>query len=126
MTIGGDHGGGKFCMTLKVLFCFEHNPSISFLFQIGSVSHSKDDLTILSTAILQPIGEGIRLIVEGGRFFVTEHQVLAFTPTNADCKLCDIPIHTLVVGDLKFYAQIFGHDNMSSFWCMWCSKHPSK
>jgi hypothetical protein len=76
--------------------------------------------------ILQPTGEGIRLIVEVGRFFVTEDQVLPFIPMNADGKLCDIPIHTLVVGDLKFYAQIFGHDNMSSFWCMWCSKHPSK
>jgi hypothetical protein len=106
LTIGGDHGGGKFCMTLKVLFCFEHNPSISFLFQIGSVSHSKDDLIILSSTILQPNGEGIWLIVEGGRFFVTEHQVLDFTSTNADGKLCDIPIHMLVVGDLKFYAQI--------------------
>jgi hypothetical protein len=57
---------------------------------------------------------------------VTEHQVLAFTPTNGDGKLCDVPIHMLVVGDLKFYAQILGRENMSSFWCMWCSKHPSE
>jgi len=31
----------------------------------------------------------------------------------------------LVVGDLKFYAQLMGRENMSSSWCMWCTSHPS-
>ncbi len=38
--IGWDHGAGKFHMALKVLLHFSHKPTISFIFQIASVSHS--------------------------------------------------------------------------------------
>jgi hypothetical protein len=43
-TTGGDHGGGKFRVTLKMLLRFHDKKSISHLFQITSVSHSKDDI----------------------------------------------------------------------------------
>jgi hypothetical protein len=62
-TIGGDHGGGKFRMTLKVLFRFENSNTISKLFQIASVSHSKDETEILRSTVIDPIGEGERRIV---------------------------------------------------------------
>jgi hypothetical protein len=62
-TIGGDHGGGKFRMTLKVLFRFENSNTISKLFQIASVSHSKDETEILRSTVIDPIGEGARRIV---------------------------------------------------------------
>jgi hypothetical protein len=41
--IGGDHGGGKFRMFLKVLFCFDAKKTASYLYQIASVSHFADD-----------------------------------------------------------------------------------
>jgi hypothetical protein len=53
LTIGGDHGGGKFRMTLKILFRFWSNPTTSCLFQIASVSHSKDELSILCSTVLE-------------------------------------------------------------------------
>jgi hypothetical protein len=40
--------------------------NIPRLFQIASVPHSKDELTILKSKALNPVGEGLRLIVEGG------------------------------------------------------------
>ena len=39
--------------------------------------------------------------------------------------LCSVKCQVLVVGDLKFYAQLLGRENMSSSWCMWCTAHPS-
>ena len=39
--------------------------------------------------------------------------------------LCSVRCQVLVVGDLKFYAQLLGRENMSSSWCMWCTAHPS-
>jgi hypothetical protein len=44
--------------------------SISRLFQIASVSHSKDDTQILRRTVLQPIGESLRRISLGGKFIV--------------------------------------------------------
>jgi len=38
---------------------------------------------------------------------------------------CYVRCQLLVVGDLKFYAQLLGRENMSSSWCMWCTSHPS-
>ena len=31
----------------------------------------------------------------------------------------------LIVGDLKYFAQLQGRDNMSGSWCMWCMSHPN-
>jgi len=70
LTVGGDHGGGKFRMTLKILFRFEDRPSTSRLFQIASVSHSKDETEILRSTVLQPVGESLRRISLGGNFIV--------------------------------------------------------
>jgi hypothetical protein len=58
-TIGRDHGGGKFCVTLKLLLRFSSKQTFSRLFQIASVSHSKDDISILKITVLNPIGEGL-------------------------------------------------------------------
>jgi hypothetical protein len=70
ITVGGDHGGGKFRMTMKILFRLQRNQTISRLFQIASVSHSKDDTEILESTVLKPIGESLRRITEGGNFIV--------------------------------------------------------
>jgi len=52
ISVGGDHGGGKFLMTLKILFRFHESPTVSWLFQIASVCHSKDDTEILAATVL--------------------------------------------------------------------------
>ncbi len=72
ISVGGDHGGGKFQMTLKVLFHFHDKPTISRLFQIASVSHSKDDTDILVATVLKPVGESLRIITDGGHFVLVE------------------------------------------------------
>jgi hypothetical protein len=77
-------------MTLKILFRFQSNPTISRLFQIASVSHSKDELSILCATVLDPIGESLRLVVEGGRFVVSNDLVLSFTPINDTKAICDV------------------------------------
>jgi hypothetical protein len=58
LTIDGDHSSGKFCTMIKV-FRFQSNPTISCIFQITSVSHSKDELSTLFSTVVEPIGEGI-------------------------------------------------------------------
>ena len=70
ICVGGDHGGGKFRMSLKLLFRFEAKNTISRLYQIASVSHPKDNSQLLNETVLQPIGESLKLIVDGSRFIV--------------------------------------------------------
>ncbi len=126
-TVGGDHGGGKFRVTLKLLLRYHDKKSYSRLFQIASVSHSKDDIDILKATVLNPIGEGLKRIVEGQHLsakMVDNNFIVDFAPGAAD-TICDVNTRVLVVGDLKFYAQILGRENMSSYWCMWCNTHPS-
>jgi hypothetical protein len=48
LCAGRDHGGGKFWMSLKVIFWFDSKKTISQLHQVGSVSHSPTD-TILNS-----------------------------------------------------------------------------
>ena len=106
LTVGGDHGGGKFHVTLKLLLRFHSKKTISRLFQIASISHSKDELPILKSTVLDPIGEGLRLIVEGGRFSVKSNGndlIVSFT-NGSEGAICDVNNRVLVVGDLKFYA----------------------
>jgi len=70
ICVGGDHGGGKFRMSLKLLFRFNGRESISRLYQIASVSHPQDNSQLLKDTVLEPIGESLKLIVDGGRFIV--------------------------------------------------------
>jgi len=45
---------------------------------------------------------------------------------SEESLLCNVSTRIVVVGDLKFYAQLLGRENMSSSWCMWCTSHPSE
>ncbi len=53
-----------------ILFWCHEAHSILKLFQIASVSHSKDDTKILFSTVLHPIGESLRRISLGGQFIV--------------------------------------------------------
>ena len=131
-TVGGDHGGGKFRMTFKILFIFPSKPTISRLYQIGSVEFSKDDTKILKDTILDRVGEGLKEIVLGEHFIITMTEdaklSVSFYPLGNDLDrlVCDVPTTLVVVGDLKFYSQVLGKENMSSCWCCWCTTHPSQ
>ena len=121
-------------MTFKILFVFSSKPSISRLYQIASVEHSKDDTNILKETVLDPIGEGLREIVSGKRFVLQQlaegNKLSAhFSLPNDDTDTqlhCNVPSSLVVVGDLKFYFQLLGRENMSGSWCCWCTTHPSK
>jgi hypothetical protein len=73
--VGGDHGGGKFRMSLKVLLLFEGKEKISHLYQIASVSHSANDSKILTKTAFTPIGASLKNIIEGSHFFVQRDKV---------------------------------------------------
>jgi hypothetical protein len=66
LSVGGEHGGEKFQMTLKVMFEFDEQRIVSCLFQTTSVSCSKDDIEILQKTVLDPIGESLQRVSEGG------------------------------------------------------------
>ena len=74
LSVGRDHGSGKFRMMLKILFRFHESATISWLFQITSVSHSKDDTKILDSTALKPNGERLRRISQGGHF-ILHHDI---------------------------------------------------
>jgi hypothetical protein len=125
-TVVGDHGRGKFRMTLK--FCFTFPWNLLFrLFQIACVEYSKDSTLVLKSTVLDPIGESLNRMVEGGRFIVTKGEedglMVQFSSSpegNITTQVCNVPSTIVAVGDLKFYAQL-----LSGSWCMWCDTHPS-
>jgi hypothetical protein len=128
IVIGGDHGGGKFRMTMKVNLQLSDKATVSYLTQIASPSYSKDDIEILKDTVLKPIGEGLQLIAEGGRFNVTGMGMeVSFSqqPTQSNL-IVNCSAHIYLAGDLKFYAQMSGQEGMSSYLCMWCQLHPSQ
>jgi hypothetical protein len=54
IIIGGDHGGGKFCMLIKVNLQLVEKKTYSYLRQIANSSFTKD---ILQETVLSPTGE---------------------------------------------------------------------
>ena len=70
LCVSGDHGGGKFRMSLKVFLRLKEKENISYLYQIASATHPADDSKILTDTVLTPIGASLKIIVEGGHFFV--------------------------------------------------------
>jgi hypothetical protein len=57
-------------MTFKILLVFSSKKSISRLYQIASVKHSKYETEILKTTVLEAVGEGLHDIVLGKHFIV--------------------------------------------------------
>jgi len=50
---------------------------------------------------------------------------LQFSCEGDNQSYCNVPTRMFCVGDLKFYAQMLGRDNMSASWCMWCLLGPN-
>jgi len=125
---------GKFRMILKIILRYNSNKDpLSRLFHLASVEY-KDDIRVLKETVLDHIGASLKLMVDGGRFIVdfssqSQQLLLLFSSwdvTENNERLCDVPIRFFVTGDLKFYAQMLGRDNMSGCWCMWCLKAPNE
>jgi len=121
-------------MILKIILRYtSNNESLSRLFHLASVDY-KGGISVLKELVLDHIGHSLKLMVDGGRFIVDfssqSHQLLLlfsnWDVTENNEHLCDVPIRLFVTGDLKFYAQMLGHDNMSGCWCMWCLKAPNE
>jgi hypothetical protein len=102
-------------MTLKMLFRFHERLTISRLFQIARVSHSKDDTKILESTVLNPIGESLRRISHGGHFIVysdtndslglTFNLNVSFALTNT-CK-------TLCIAVILHLVSLYFQENVS-------------
>jgi len=111
-------------MTFKMLLRYSDKQSASKLFQIASIEYSKDDIVILNSTVLKPVGEGLKEVKDGGRFIVIAGQdslSLAFKDEDHSGNvICNVPNQIFMVGDLKFYAQMLGRNNMSGSWCIWC------
>jgi hypothetical protein len=88
----------------------------------------KDAIKVLKDTVLDRIGNSLKFICDGGKFIIdfsseSNELKLSFSSLDVsenDSHLCDVSIRLFVIGDLEFYAQILGHDNMSGSWCMWC------
>ncbi len=128
IATGGDHGGGRFRMLLKLLLRFGEKPSMKRLFEIANMQHSKDDIEVLNKTVLQKIVEGLRVINDGSRFVVSFEEnnkmKLSFC-SNEQEAICDVPIHLYINSDMNYFAQMPGREGMSTSWCMYCETHPN-
>ena len=123
-------------MVLKLILRYQiKREPFSRLFQIASVEY-KYDINLLRETVLNRIGASLKKISEGGKFNISlddqNKNSLSWSGeeddvnANARESLCDAEIRLFVVGDLKFYAQMLGRDNMSGSWCMWCRMAPTQ
>jgi len=131
IATGGDHGGGRFRMLLKLLLRFgENKATIKKLFEIANVEHSKDDINMLKNTVLDKVVEGLRAINDGSRFIVRSDDngcmSLSFTPDDNEAAICNVPIYLYINGDMNFFAQMLGREGMSTSWCMYCQEHPNE
>ena len=59
----------------------------------------------------------------GSRFLLYKNDKATFSLkcgcSDQNTCYCNVPKWMFGVGDLKFYAQMLGQDNMSGSWCMW-------
>ncbi len=84
-------------MMLKVLFHLNDNSNFSRIFQIASVSFTKDDIEIFKRTVLDRIGSSLKLIVDGGNFTVhklqdSSHLELSFESIERNNAVCGAPI----------------------------------
>jgi hypothetical protein len=59
-------------------------------------------------------------------FYLFSDAKASETHIGTSERLCNMTTRLFVVGDLKFYAQMLGRDNMSGSWCMWCLMVPNE
>jgi hypothetical protein len=120
IIIGGGHGDGKFCMTMKVNF---HFPDKTTVFNPNcKCNFSKDKTKILRATVFDSIGKGLQLIDSGDSFIVLDIEfTLEFSLCNTANQSvhCSCPLQVYLVDDLKFFEQMFGRKDMSIYWCMW-------
>ncbi len=77
IVTGGDHGGGRFRMGLKLLFRFTQKETISKMFEIANVSNSSDDIEIINKTVLNKIVKSFEKKSEGGRLLSSEKKHLS-------------------------------------------------
>ncbi len=59
---------------MKVNFQLVEKKTHSYLTQIASMLFSKDNTEILKETVLNPIGEGLQLLISGGKFIVLDND----------------------------------------------------
>ena len=116
-TVGGDHGKGRFPMITKLILRYSDGKLTLYnLFQIANVDYAKDNISVLRKIGLDAVGVSLQNMMAGGSRFVLYKQYdgmldVQFSATDDKTPYCNVPAHMFCVGDLKFYAQMLGHDN---------------
>jgi len=137
-TVGGDHGGGKMRFVLKMLLRYNSKKeSKNVLFQIVEIDSNMDKTDIIKNTVGTVLGDSLKRMTSGGHFIVAkdtqqnkltlqyEQSIDEFT--KEDCViLCNTKLRIFGVGDLKFFFQMLGRENMSSSWCFYCNLSPSQ
>ena len=125
ISIGGDHGKGRFRLVLMVFLRSASGLAWSRRFVIGEITCRKDTDDILRKTFMLKQGEALKRISEEGRFIVTRDNEsrrlgLHFTylpPESNATVVADVPSRIFVCGDLAFYALVLGKDHMAPHWC---------
>jgi hypothetical protein len=107
LCAGGDHGGGKFWISLKGLFWFDSKKTISEIHQVGSVSHSATDTKLLNNTVLKSIGSSLAFIVEGGRFIVQKDLTINLLVANLKLMAINLCILYLIMIFFSFIVLYF-------------------
>ena len=131
-VVGSDHSKGKFWMMMKMFPCYGGNREAkSFLFQKAEIDYPKDMTELLKNTVMAPLGTSLKWIKDGGQFIIQQvgedNLNLSFVANEVEPvnrMLCSIPLCLFVSGDLKFYSQILGHENMKGCWWIWCKFAP--
>ena len=129
IVVGADHGKDVCLAVMKILLRNKDKTTGKVLeLTLGKIDCKKDDADLFFDTIGKPIAESIERLKACKTFNVvtksdgTLRLALEETPTLSDGEtIMRFNMRIFVSGDLKFYASILGRDNMSSYWCMWCT-----
>jgi len=117
LVLGGDHGGGVFRMHLRMLVRKENGKNKHHTYQIGQIDTQHDKGKILQNTIGKKIqadaeSMGSKLILKkGGVFGDIGHTI---EQTNNIFSFIELSLRYYATGDLKYYFQLVGRENMST------------
>jgi hypothetical protein len=121
MSVGGDHGGGRFRVALILVIRFKdpNKPFRRRVFIHGEIDSNKDKAELLRHTFLPKINTEMKKIME--------HENIWFSVNDGKLSLSfeggegeGVPTRAFICGDGKFFMQVLGRENMASHWCPFC------
>ena len=124
MIVGGDHGKGRFCLVLMLIICLDGGAPINKRFVLGEIDCKKDSVDILKNTFMVQQNERLIYIAKGEYFTITKDGVgklgvvfKKFPVPEGITLVSSTSSRVFACGDLKFYMQVLGRENMDSVWC---------